>query len=107
MHAEIMTSLDNAERSRVSIPPLTETHPKLNASDAYSVQAAWLEKKLAAGARLAGRKIGLTNRAMQQQLGVGEPDFGFLLDSMLVSSGATLQRDELLQPRVEPEIAFW
>lgn len=107
MHAEIMAALDTAERTRVSIPPLTETWPQLNADDAYAVQAAWLEKKLAAGGRLVGRKIGLTNRAMQQQLGVGEPDFGFLLESMLVPSGATLSRNELLQPRVEPEIAFW
>jgi len=44
---------------------------------------------------------------MQQQLGVGEPDFGFLLHAMLVPSGGTLQRRDLLQPRVEPEIAFW
>jgi 2-keto-4-pentenoate hydratase len=71
------------------------------------VQAAWLERKLAAGNSLAGRKVGLTSRAMQQQLGVDEPDFGFLLQSMLVPSGATLRRAELLQPRVEPEIAFW
>src|SRR2546430_11430217 len=102
MHAEIMASLDAAERTRVSIPPLTETHPQLSPDDAYAVQAAWLDRKLAAGARLAGRKIGLTNRAMQLQLGVGEPDFGFLLDSMLVRSGDTLDRGELLQPIVEP-----
>ena len=89
------------------IPPLTETRPQLSPRDAYAVQAAWLEKKLAAGGRLAGRKVGLTSRAMQQQLGVGEPDFGFLLESMLVRSGATLIRSQLLQPRVEPEIAFW
>jgi 2-keto-4-pentenoate hydratase len=106
MHAEIMATLDAAERTRAAIPPLTQTHPQLSAADAYAVQDAWLQKKLAGGGRLAGRKIGLTNRAMQQQLGVGEPDFGFLMESMLVTSGATLRRGELLQPRVEPEIAF-
>jgi 2-keto-4-pentenoate hydratase len=107
MHVEIMDALDTAERTRVAIPPLTETRPGLTQADAYSVQAVWLNRKLAAGGTLAGRKVGLTSRAMQQQLGVGEPDFGFLLQAMLVSSGATLTRAELLQPRVEPEIAFW
>jgi 2-oxopent-4-enoate hydratase len=107
MHAEIMEQLDTAERTRVSIPPLTETHPSLTADDAYAVQAAWLEHKLSAGGQLAGRKIGLTSRAMQQQLGVGEPDFGFLLHAMLVPSGSSLRRQDLLLPRVEPEIAFW
>jgi 2-oxopent-4-enoate hydratase len=107
MHAEIMERLDAAERTRVAIAPLTETHPGLTATDAYAVQAAWLDRKLAAGGQLAGRKVGLTSRAMQQQLGVDEPDFGFLLQGMLVPSGAALRRQALLQPRVEPEIAFW
>jgi 2-keto-4-pentenoate hydratase len=107
MHQEIMAALDAAERSRVPVQPLTETRPGLTAEDAYAVQGAWLARKLADGGRLAGRKVGLTNKAMQTQLGVGEPDFGFLLQAMLVPSGATLQRGDLLQPRVEPEIAFW
>ncbi|HEY3058079.1 MAG TPA: fumarylacetoacetate hydrolase family protein [Chloroflexota bacterium] len=107
MHAEIVNALDDAERSRVAIPPLTETHPQLTLSDAYTVQAGWLARKLAAGGELAGRKVGLTSQAMQKQLNVHEPDFGFLLRSMLVASGGTLQRAELVRPRVEPEIGFW
>jgi 2-keto-4-pentenoate hydratase len=107
MHADIMAALDAAERSRVAIPPLTESQPALRVEDAYAVTAAWLDSKLSAGKRLVGRKVGLTSRAVQQQLGVGEPDFGFLLDSMLAPSGATLNRHDLLQPRIEPEIAFW
>ena len=79
--------------------------------DAYAIQAAWLQQCVARGSttgeRLIGRKVGLTNPAMQRQLGVHEPDFGFLLQSMLVQSGATIQSAELIQPRVEPEIAFW
>jgi 2-keto-4-pentenoate hydratase len=100
--------LDSAAQQRAAIPPLTETYPGLTVADAYAVQSAWLQTRLAgASARLVGRKIGLTSAAMQQQLGVSEPDFGFLLDSMLIDAGGTLRRDELLQPRVEPEIAFW
>jgi 2-keto-4-pentenoate hydratase len=107
MHNDIMETLHAAERSRVAVPPLTETRPGLTPADAYAIQDAWLRRKLADGGRLAGRKVGLTNRAMQQQLGVDEPDFGFLLQAMLVPSGSSLVRAELLQPRVEPEIAFW
>src|SRR5207237_5891444 len=86
MHNDIMETLHAAERTRVAVPPLTETRPELTQADAYAVQEAWLQRKLADGGRLAGRKVGLTSRAMQQQLGVDEPDFGFLLEAMLVPS---------------------
>ena len=107
MHNDIMEALDAAESTRVAVPPLTQTRPGLTQADAYAVQDAWLRRKLAAGGRLAGRKVGLTSRAMQQQLGVDEPDFGFLLETMIVPSESSLVRADLLQPRVEPEIAFW
>ena len=100
MHNDIMETLHTAERTRVAVPPLTETRPELTQADAYAVQEAWLQRKLADGGRLAGRKVGITSRAMQQQLGVDEPDFGFLLEAMLAPSGSTLPRAELLQPRV-------
>ena len=101
-------ALDEAERTRAALPPLTQTQPGLSVRDAYAIQQAWLRSKLADGSRrLVGRKIGLTAKAMQDQLGVTEPDFGFLLDAMLVDSGGAIRREELLQPRVEPEIAFF
>src|SRR5262245_58592855 len=102
-HTDIMEMLYAAERTRVAVPPVTETRPGLTQAEAYAIQDAWLRRKLDEGGRLVGRKVGLTSRAMQQQLGVDEPDFGFLLESMLVPSGATLVRADLLQPRVEPE----
>jgi 2-keto-4-pentenoate hydratase len=107
VHADIAAQLEAAEATREPVPPLTETRSGLSTDDAYAIQSAWLERKLAGGERLVGRKIGLTSVAMQEQLGVREPDFGFLLASMLVPSGGTLERGALLQPRVEPEIAFW
>jgi 2-keto-4-pentenoate hydratase len=107
MNAEIVAALDAAERNRQPIPPLTSTWPELTPEAAYAVQSTWLEQKRARGGRLVGRKVGLTSHAMQQQLGVNEPDFGFLLADMLLPSATELQRSELLQPRVEPEIAFW
>ena len=107
-YASIVEILDRAERERLAIPPLTDTYPGLSVQDAYAVQAATLRRRLGDGkTRLIGRKVGLTAKAMQEQLGVNEPDFGFLLSTMLVASGGTISRAALLQPRVEPEIAFY
>jgi 2-keto-4-pentenoate hydratase len=58
-------------------------------------------------AKLIGHKIGLTSTAMQQLLGIDQPDYGFLLETMLVPSKSTLARSDFLAPRIEPEICFW
>ena len=89
---ETAARLDQAEQSRMPLPPLSQEYPTLTPAQAYAIQSAWLELKLAKGARIIGRKIGLTSRAMQELLGVDQPDYGFLLDSMAVSSGSTLAR---------------
>jgi 2-keto-4-pentenoate hydratase len=107
MQQETAALLDQAEQSRIPLPPLSQEYPTLTPAQAYAIQSAWLDLKLAKGARLIGRKIGLTSRAMQELLGVDQPDYGFLLDSMTVSSGSTLSRTDFLLPRIEPEIAFW
>ena len=104
---ETAALLDQAEQSRVPLPPLSQEYPTLTPAQAYAVQSAWLDLKLAKGARIIGRKIGLTSRAMQELLGVDQPDYGFLLDSMAVASGSTVSRTDFLLPRIEPEIAFW
>lgn len=107
MLQETAALLDQAEQSRIPLPPLSQEYPTLTPAQAYAIQSAWLDLKLAKGARIIGRKIGLTSRAMQELLGVDQPDYGFLLDSMTVSSGSTLSRTDFLLPRIEPEIAFW
>jgi len=84
---EIAAQLALAEQKRVGVPPLSETYPGLTAEQAYGIQSAWFEMKLAEQSRLIGRKIGLTSKAMQVSLGVDSPDYGFLLDTMVVSSG--------------------
>jgi 2-keto-4-pentenoate hydratase len=104
---ESAARLDQAEQSRLPLPPLSQEHPALTPAQAYAIQSAWLDLKLAKGTRIIGRKIGLTSHAMQALLGVDQPDYGFLLDSMVVSSGSTLARADFLLPRIEPEIAFW
>jgi 2-keto-4-pentenoate hydratase len=73
---------------------------------AYAVQQGLVQKRLAAGATVVGRKIGATSEAVQNQLGVDQPDFGYLLDDMDVSDQDPISMRRLLQPRVEAEVAF-
>ena len=91
-----------------SIEPLTEARPGLLVDDAYRIQRALLDAHTRAGRAVVGRKIGLTSLAMQRQLGIDSPDFGFLLDSHVWSSGVRLSRSALhaVAPKIEPEIAL-
>src|SRR5713101_7355945 len=104
---DMAIALDRAERERRPLPPLSETYPLLAATEAYAIQNALFDIKRARGTRLVGRKIGLTSQAMQQQMGVNQPDYGFLLDTMVVPPGGVLACSEFLQARIEPEVAFW
>src|SRR5262249_31778645 len=80
--------------------------PGLSAADAYQVQLINVRRRLAAGARVGGRKVGLTSRAMQELMGVDEPDFGVLLGDMFVEEDEPIPVAELVQPRVAAEIAL-
>jgi 2-keto-4-pentenoate hydratase len=73
---------------------------------AYAVQQGLVQKRLALGASVVGRKIGATSKAVQDQLGVDQPDFGYLLDEMDVSEDHPISMSRLVQPRVEAEVAF-
>lgn len=98
-----------AHRDRHPIEPLTTTHPQLTLDEAYAIQLAQVAAWTSAGRRVVGHKVGLTSRAMQELLGVDEPDYGHLLDDMVHAdsgSGAFLDPGRFLQPRVEPEIGF-
>ncbi|MGH8929898.1 MAG: 2-keto-4-pentenoate hydratase [Egibacteraceae bacterium] len=99
-------ALWQAERSCTPLCALTDTDPTLDVADAYAIQTANIERRLAEGRLIRGRKVGLSSRAMQEMLGVDEPDFGVLLDDMVVEDGDEVHVSELCQPRVEAEIAF-
>lgn len=103
---EIARQLLVAEEQRRAIDPLTTSYPGLTAEEAYRIQLAGVEMKLQQGRRIVGKKIGLTSKAMQDLLGVREPDYGHLLDHMLLLEGEPCRRGELLWPRVEGELAF-
>jgi 2-keto-4-pentenoate hydratase len=98
--------LTAARLSRVPCPPVRDLLPPGDIHAAYAVQSAMIAERVAAGARVVGRKIGLTNPAVQRQLGVDQPDFGVLLDDMDRSSTGRVPIELLLQPKVEAEIAF-
>jgi 2-oxopent-4-enoate hydratase len=95
-----------AEVDRAAIAPLTESMPALSVDDAYRIQLAGIEARVRHGAALIGRKAGLTSAAMQRMLGVDEPDFGHLLDDMVVADGGRIPAANLIQAKVEPEIGF-
>ena len=96
-----------ALRDRRPIPPVRHTGLSLTIDDAYRVSEALLERRLQDGERLLGRKIGLTSRAVQAQLGVDEPDFGSLTSAMRYPNGSDVPISErLIQPKAEGEIAF-
>lgn len=102
----LAVELLQAWETRVPVDPLTERFPGLTVAQAYEVQLAAVRRRLEAGRRVVGKKIGLTSKAMQEMLGVHEPDYGHLLDDMVVPNGEPIPVHRLLQPRCEGEIAF-
>jgi 2-keto-4-pentenoate hydratase len=98
--------LYQAEKTRRTLRPLTEKYPGITPEDSYRIQLALIEMKKADGAKIVGKKIGLTSKAMQKMLNVDQPDYGHILDNMVLQDGAVFSIGELIQPKIEPEIAF-
>lgn len=104
---QAVAELTQAYQTGRPCPPLRERLlPPGDLATAYAVQRAQLRRWLAEGRRLVGAKIGLTNPAVQRQLGVDQPDFGVLTADMAVPDGEQVALAEMLQPRVEAEVAF-
>jgi 2-keto-4-pentenoate hydratase len=104
--AAIAQELEQAERDRVPVQPLAARFAGFDVAQAYAVQSMVIGRRLGAGATLVGHKVGLTSAAMQKQLGVDQPDFGRLLSDMEITADGSVSVAELIQPRIEPEIAF-
>jgi 2-keto-4-pentenoate hydratase len=96
-------ALRDAERNRVPIPPLISTYPGIDAGDAYRIQLLNIERR---SAPVVGHKVGLSSTAMQQMMGVDEPDYGHLLADMACAESEPVDPGRYLLPRVEPEIGF-
>ncbi|MCZ6665225.1 MAG: 2-oxopent-4-enoate hydratase, partial [Gammaproteobacteria bacterium] len=100
-------ALYDAMITRETIDPLTEQAPDIQVEDAYQISLRMLERRTAAGERVIGKKIGVTSKAVMDMLQVYQPDFGFLTDRMMFSTGAEVPAsNEMIQPRAEGEIAF-
>ena len=98
--------LYQAEKDKRVLRPFTEKYPKIVAEESYRIQLALIEMKKADGAKVVGKKIGLTSKAMQKMLNVDQPDYGHIMDNMVLQDGAVFPLGELIQPKIEPEIAF-
>jgi 2-oxo-hept-3-ene-1,7-dioate hydratase len=98
--------LDQAEKTRQQIRQISLDHPSITLADAYAIQKAWIEIKIANGRVVRGHKIGLTSKAMQSALGIDEPDSGVLLDDMFFTDGGVVPSERFIGTRVEAELAF-
>lgn len=100
------TKLYNALRERRAIAPLIDDNSDLTIDDAYAISLDFLARRQKDGERVIGKKIGATSKAVQDMLGVFQPDFGFLTDKMSVVGDISIAQTGLIQPRAEAEIAF-
>ncbi len=98
--------LYEARRTAIPVEPFTDNDPGLDLADGYVVQQHLVRMLLADGERIAGYKVGLTSRPMQQMAGAGSPDYGPVLASTVYPSGAQVPMSRFIQPRIEAEIAF-
>lgn len=102
----IADELIAADRDRMVVPLLTKRYPEMTIQDSYAVQKVWSDRRIDAGAKLVGHKIGLTSKVMQVATGITEPDYGVIHDDMVFESGSVLEFDRFSNVRIEVELAF-
>ncbi|WP_017549784.1 2-keto-4-pentenoate hydratase [Salinicoccus carnicancri] len=103
---ELGREIYEAERDVTAIAPFTEEYPGITTDEAYGAQLQYVQKRIADGAVVKGKKIGLTSKAMQEMLGVDRPDYGNIFDDMIHEEGEPIDTGRYIAPRVEFEIAF-
>jgi 2-oxo-hept-3-ene-1,7-dioate hydratase len=103
---EAAEMLLQAERDHTPVRQLSSTWPGITMEDAYAIQAIVQGRKIRGGRKLIGHKVGLTSKAMQQSSQIDEPDYGHLLDDMMLPDGAKVPHGNYCVPRVEIELAF-
>ncbi|MBV1788637.1 2-keto-4-pentenoate hydratase [Marinobacterium sp. D7] len=96
----------NARADACAIDPISAAYPQFDMDDAYAIQQRVNARRIADGGRVVGYKIGLTSKAVQEQLGVGQPDYGVLFADMELNQGETLDCSRLIAPKAEGEIGF-
>lgn len=106
LREQLAEELHRALRERRTVPPLIARYPELTIEDAYAISLGLLERRKADGERVIGKKIGATSKAVQDMLGITQPDFGLLTDWMHCGEDVDIEAKALIQPRAEAEIAF-
>ncbi|MCX5599856.1 2-oxo-hepta-3-ene-1,7-dioic acid hydratase [Streptomyces phaeochromogenes] len=104
--ADLAAELERAHADRTVLPRITARYPEATVEDSYAVQGLWRDRRIAAGRRLVGRKIGLTSKAMQAATGISEPDYGVMFDDTVWENGAVVPFDKFSNVRIEVELAF-
>jgi 2-keto-4-pentenoate hydratase len=102
---KLALELYESEKSGNPIATLTDIYPMTN-DEAYQIQIEGMNLRIKDGHTIVGKKIGLTSKAMQNGLGVFEPDYGYIADYMMAYEGEPLSLSQLIAPKVEPELAF-
>src|SRR5882672_4472272 len=103
---QCVETLLNADKLKKQAVQLSVTYPHITIEDAYAISSAVAQHWIKAGAKLIGHKVGLTSKAMQASSQINEPDYGHLLDTMMVPDGAKVSHANYCLPRVEIELAF-
>ena len=106
MAIEIAERIRTAAQTKTPTKQISQLHPELTIEDAYAIQRAGVTLAEADGRVVKGRKIGLTSRAMQQSVGITEPDYGVIYDDMFYADGSVVPRQRFIAPRLEVELAF-
>jgi 2-oxo-hept-3-ene-1,7-dioate hydratase/2-keto-4-pentenoate hydratase len=104
--AQIVDALFQVYETRQPLPLLTRTYPGIEVEDAYRIQEAFVARRLNAGARIKGYKVGLTSKAMQQMSGSTEPDFSAMTDDLFIPEDTPIPMSRFFDPMIEIEMAF-
>jgi 2-keto-4-pentenoate hydratase len=103
---DVAEALQLAEQTQVPIGPLALTWPGIDVVDSYEIALLNIRRRVAAGATVHGHKVGLSSKAMQEMMGVDEPDYGHLLSDMVYTEHDPIPTARFLLPRVEVEVGF-
>ena len=103
---QLATELQQARKTCVPLRHFSMRYPQMTIDDGYAIQREWVQRELAEGRVIKGRKIGLTSRAMQQASQITEPDYAPLMDDMFFEQGSDMPAARFIAPRIEVELAF-
>lgn len=104
--AQILAGIDGVYETRRPLPLLTQTYPGIEIADAYAIQQEFIARRVAAGRRVRGYKVGLTSKAMQEMSGSTEPDFSAMTDDLFLPEDTPIDSTRFFHPMIEIEVAF-